>query len=307
MTHLILIVLGFLLLAAGGEFAVRGAVASAKRFGLSPFFIGAVIIGFGSSLPELVTSLEAMLAGSPGIAVGNIVGSNIANILLVLGLAALINPFCLRGKDVRRDSIIAVAATTAFVLVSMRLGLSFPVGLGLLAALVLYLGLSYMWGNGEQDVDDDVGAATSALSSLGMIVAGLVILIGGGYCVVTGGIGLAEAFGVQDTLIGLTIVAVGTTLPEIVTSVVAALRKHGDVALGNVLGSCMFNILAIGGTLAVLTPTEVPASIAQFDNWIMLAVTVLLALLVFAVGRLSRTMGFAMLVAYAGYLAVIWP
>jgi len=309
---LILIAVGFLLLAVGGEVTVRGAVSSAQRFGLSPFFIGAVVVGFGSSLPELVTSVEAMFAGSPGIAIGNIVGSNIANILLVLGIAALITPLSLHSHDIRRDALIVLLATTGFAIVSFWFGLSIGVGAGLLLALVLYLVLSYRHGNGHsvplhQASQVTEERATSSLSSLGMIVIGLVILVAGGYCVVTGSVALAESYGVDHTIIGLTIVAIGTTLPEIVTTLVAALRKEGEVALGNVLGSCMFNILAIGGTIAVVTPTRVPDSIVRFDNLFMLGSVAFLCLLVFAVQRLSRSVGALLLGAYIGYLAILWP
>ncbi len=307
MNNFFLIATGFLLLAAGGEVTVRGAVSSAKQFGLSPFFIGAVVIGFGSSLPELVTSIEAMFTDAPGIAIGNIVGSNIANILLVLGIAALISPLCLRGDDIRRDVLLVLLATAGFVVVSLWTGLSAIVGAAMWMALALYLVLSYQRGNEHSVPQRDVEGRISILSSLGMVIIGLVILVAGGYFVVTGGVGLARSYDVDDTLIGLTIVAIGTTLPEIVTTLVAAVRKEGDVALGNVLGSCMFNILAIGGTIAVVTPTRVPEGIVHFDNLVMLGATAFLCLLVFSLRRIPRIIGATLLAAYIGYLAVLWP
>ena len=319
------ITVGFLLLVCGGELLVRGAVDIAERLKVSAFVIGALIIGFGSSTPELVTSVEASLIGAPGIAIGNIVGSNIINILVVLGVAAVIAPIALSGRHVTADTIIVCGLTAAFVAACAALQLTPVVGAVFLIALSVYLSYTIhreMRGDGavsdglEAKPETGVGnlsltvasaSKRSALLVVGVVIFGFALLILGGHFVVSSAISLAKAAGASQTVIGLTVVALGTSLPEIVTAVVAAFRRHADVALGNVLGSCVFNLLAIGGIVALLSPSDVPPELIRFDNLVMLAAAISLLLAVTILRQIGRPAGLLFLGGYAAYLAVIWP
>lgn len=329
MTLYIMLAVGLVLLLVGGELLVRGAVATAERLGISALMIGVVIVGFGTSMPEMVTSIEASLAGSPGIAIGNIVGSNIANILLVLGVAALLAPIAINRQAANRDVWFVLGSAIVFVAIGFLAPLNRPVGVALVIGIVFYIWSSYREERRQFAVaggDEAVEGGTSSIKSgdvsnevaalavrggmalpLAMTIAGLIILIVGGKLFVDGARGLAVEAGVSETIIGLTIVAVGTSLPEMVTCVIAALRRHGDVALGNILGSCVYNLLAIGGVTAIISPTEIPAEIVRFDNLIMLAATVALFLFLRFGSHVGRLQGALLLAGYAGYLVWLWP
>jgi cation:H+ antiporter len=323
---------GFALLIVGGELLVRGAVAIAERFGMSPLLIGLTLVGFGTSAPELVTSVQAAMAGSPGIAVGNIVGSNISNILLILGLSALITPMAVQSNALRRDGMVVVLTALLFTIVAYTYTLDRVSGLIFVGLLVSYLMYAYRQ---EMALERDghtsafekaeaydelhdgpirrqaeartwvqwVSPAIPALMALG----GLAIVVLGGKLLVDGAIGIARSYGMSEAVIGLTIVAVGTSMPEFVTSVVAAIRKHGDVALGNIMGSNIYNILGIGGATALLSPTEVPAEIANFDNLVMLAACAAMFAFAWSGYRINRTEGAALLAGYIAYIYVLLP
>lgn len=320
----LLLVLGFCLLVAGGEVLVRGAVSLAERLRLSTFVIGAVVIGFGSSMPELVTSIEAGLLGAPGIALGNIVGSNIINILVVLGVAALISPIALTAKHVRTETMVVCVITAAFVALCAMLELTPVVGAISLAVLAVYLIYivrrqtnATAWHADTQLTHEPPPQASNPSATehtsngslwIGcLVVAGLGLLVLGGHLVVASAVSLAQAIGVGEAVIGLTIVAFGTSLPEIVTAVVAAYRRHADVALGNVLGSCIFNLLAIGGAIAIISPAGMPPEIVRFDNFVMLAAALLLLLTISLAHQINRSLGALFLGGYAIYLTAVWP
>lgn len=322
LTDALIIAAGFLLLIFGGELLVRGAVGLAERLKVSAFVIGAVIIGFGSSTPELVTTIEAGLRGAPGIAIGNIVGSNIINILVVIGIAAVIAPIALSGKHVRLDTIIVCAASAFFVAICTVVELSPTIGVLFIITLAIYLtsairremvatvqasGAIGSDGEGEGEHPGSTETNPSIVYTTASIVCGLAVVILGGHLVVGSAVALARDFNVSEAVIGLTVVAFGTSLPEIVTAVVAAFRRHADVALGNVLGSCVFNLLAIGGAVAIISPSNVPAEIVRFDNLVMLAATVLLLLAVSMSRHIGRPTGTLFLGGYVIYLAAIWP
>jgi len=325
---------GFILLTLGGEFLVRGSVSFAEALGISPLMIGLTFVGFGTSMPELVTSVQAARAGAPGIAVGNVVGSNIANTLLVLGLAALITPIALRSSVLKRDGVFVLTISIAFGLIASFYTLDRIVGVGFLMLLCLYLTYAYRqeaaelkrWENGHTAVyekaeayghlRDDVKDRTSTeamVSRRGFVLPlitaliGLAIVIGGGTMLVEGAVALARQFNISESVIGLTIVAIGTSMPEIVTSLVAALRKHSDVALGNIMGSNIYNILAVGGAIALISPTDVPARIAHFDNLVMVGAAVLLLTFGRTGYRVVRTEGFILLTLYVAYIWALWP
>ncbi|MGP1396974.1 MAG: calcium/sodium antiporter [Inquilinaceae bacterium] len=304
---------GLLLLLIGGEFLVRGAVALARSLGVSPLLIGLTLVGFGTSTPELLTSLEAALAGSPGIAVGNVVGSNIANILLILGIAAVIMPIPVSPDALRRDGSMMLVAALACVGLAVVGRIEAPAGIALVALLVGYVVYTYRRESRVPDASASMHAAEAGAIavtpqrrwvSVAVAIAGLAMTLLGARLLVHSAIDLAEAMGVSDAVIGLTIVAVGTSLPELATSVMAALRRQSDVALGNVLGSNIYNVLAILGITAIVTPVDVPAQIATFDVYVMLAVTLLLLGFAFTGRRLSRGEGGTFVLLYAAY--VVW-
>jgi cation:H+ antiporter len=329
-----LLLSGLVLLVIGGELLVRGAVAVAERLGMSPLLIGLTLVGFGTSTPELVTSVQAALAGSPGIAVGNIVGSNNANILLILGLSALITPVAVQSNALRRDGVFVVTTALMLALISYAFTLDRIAGMLFLGLLATYLTYAYRQERTHvADADGHTSAFEKAeaydelhdgpirhpaqvkswaqrmglLFPLGLAIAGLLIVVFGGKLLVDGAIGIARSYGMPEAVIGLTIVAVGTSMPEFVTSVVAALRRHGDVALGNIMGSNIYNILGIGGVTGLISPTVVPAQIVAFDNLVMIGAS--LALFVFAWSgyRVSRMEGAALLAAYAVYIYSLLP
>jgi cation:H+ antiporter len=306
---------GFLLLVAGGDSLVRGAVAVARRFGVSPLLIGLTLVGFGTSTPELITSVQAALVGSPGIAFGNVVGSNTANILLILGIAALISPLRTSRDAFRRDGSVVFLAALACAGVVLFGRLDRPIGIVLVVLLVAYVVYTYRL---ERVVHDPSAVMHEAEASAAepaptrpwvavlFTVGGMALTILGARFLVDGAIELARAAGVSETIVGVTIVAVGTSLPEFVTSVMAAVRRQSDVAFGNIVGSNIYNVLGILGVTAIVRPIPVPPEIARLDIWVMLLATVLL--LVFSVTgwRVTRTEGGVLLaayVAYVGYLA----
>lgn len=308
------IALGLVLLLVGGELLVRGAVASAKSLGASPLLIGLTLVGFGTSTPELVTSVTAALNGSPGIAVGNVVGSNIANVFFILGLSALIYPMAVNPKGFKRDAIMLSVSALACLGVVLHGRMDMLVGVVFLGILLAYIVFVYTQ---EKRMPDEAavvaehraqdarkGPGNMALS-VGMAVAGIAITIFGARFLVDGSIALAKGLGVSDTIIGLTIVAVGTSMPELVTSVMAALRKHADVAYGNIVGSNIFNVLFILGTTSIIQPIDMPHQIARFDIWVMLAATGLLVYFARTGTKLQCWEGWVFIAGYAAYTSYL--
>jgi len=321
---------GFVVLLVGGEMLVRGAVDVAKQLGMSPLLIGITLVGFGTSAPELVTSVQASLAGSPGIAVGNFVGSSISNILLILGVAAILMPPTVHAHSLRRDGVAMLAAAVAFALVSTSYPLDRFVGAAFVLGLLTYLTYAYLeemkhMRNGSlpgyEDhtaaldkakaaaaivADEDEAPSMSTPVALLVAVIGLVVIIFGGKLLVDGAVAIARAWGVSETVIGLTIVAVGTSMPELVTSCIAALKREADVAVGNILGSNIYNVLGIGGVTGLIAPTTIPPEIVTFDNIVMVAASVALLVLGMS-GRISRLHGALLLSGYIAYIYFLWP
>lgn len=322
---------GLVLLVLGAEGLIRGATRLASGLGVSPLLIGLTVVGFGTSTPELVTSVQGALAGSPGIAVGNIVGSNIFNILIILGLAALIHPLAVSATALKRDAGIVIVTAFLLTLVGLVWTLDRITGAVFLAGLAAYL--VYAWRQ-ERALAPETGhtaafekaAATESLdpalrpqtpasppkslgwlSAAGFALCGLVLLVVGSHFFVGGAIDLARTLNISDTIIGLTIVAAGTSMPEMATSALAAIRRQADVAIGNVLGSNIYNILGIGGVTALISPTAIPDAIAGFDNFVMLGVSILLLILLWTGRRLSRIEGAVLFAGYGVYLWAIWP
>jgi cation:H+ antiporter len=306
--------LGLVLLIGSGEFLVRGSVGFARALGVSPLFIGITLVGFGTSTPELVASLVAAYRGSPGIAVGNVVGSNIANVLLILGLAALIAPLPVLKQAFHRDAVALILASAAAVAIALIGNLSRPAGVLLLVLLLAYVYLTYRSERARPDVEADRHEAEAGMhapprdGAFRLLLVALAALVGvmlGARLLVDGSLLLAQQYGVPETVIGLTIVAVGTSLPELAVSTIAAYRGQGAVAVGNVVGSNIYNILGILGVTALVHPLEVPESIAGFDVWVLLAVALWLLFFMLKGRLLGRLTGAAFIVAYVVYVIVL--
>ena len=307
---LIFLLLGLVLLVAGGELLVRGAVQIAQKFRISPLLIGLTLVGFGTSTPELVTSLQAAFAGSPGIAVGNVVASNIANILLILGITALIFPVVVAKDTFRRDGVVLVIATVMCLGAVLYGHLTPILGAAFVASLAGYILFAFRQERQSNAAADaasgtvtEVPKPSAGLIALDLflVVAGLALTILGARFLVSSAIDVARDLHVSETIIGLTIVAVGTSLPELVTSVMAALRKHSDIACGNIVGSNIYNMFGILGVTAIIKPIDVPPQIASLDIWVMIAATLLLVVSAASRWRIGRVEGGVMLAAYVGY------
>ncbi len=314
LTVLGLFALGLVLLVAGAELLVRGASRLAARFGISPLVIGLTVVAFGTSAPELAVSIQAGLSGQSDIAVGNVVGSNIFNVLFVLGISALIVPLVVSQQLVRLDVPLMIGASVLLWILSLDGRIGLFDGLLLTAGVVAYTVFAIQQGRKEsaavqaeyvQEFGDGKHTWLGRLPvQIAFIVAGLALLVLGAHWLVGGAVAIARLFGVSEVIIGLTIVAAGTSLPELATSVVAALRGERDIAVGNVVGSSLFNILSIAGIAAVVTPggLGVAASLIHFDIPVMIAVA-LACLPIFATGHLiARWEGALFLGYYAAYV-----
>ena len=301
---------GLALLAVGGEFVVRGAVGVARKFGVSELMIGLTLVGFGTSSPELAASISAALAGSPGIAIGNVVGSNISNVLLIFAIVAIIKPIPVDAKALQRDGWVMLAATAAFIAVCVVFDeISRFTAIAFIAALLAYVILAYMMerrGTPAANMHEaeklmHKPAPSPLWQSATFAIAGLVMLVFGADLLVGSAQSVARAAGISETVIGLTIVALGTSLPELVASAAAALKGRSDVAFGGIIGSNIYNILGIIGITALIQPIAGPVDLLARD-WAALYVASLLVLLhANTGGRVSRAEGGFLLLHYIGY------
>lgn len=306
MTAILLCLAGLVGLAIGGELLVRGAVGIAMKLGVSTLFTGLVIVGAATSMPEMVASVQAALAGSPGIAWGNIVGSNIANTLLILGVSALVTPILLAGIG-RRDAIVALGVSLLlWVLVLAQVGARW-IGFALLAGIVAYVVWRYRYPGGAtlDDEDGEAEAPGNTLVAVGFFVAGLALLVISGQALVTGAIDLARLFGVTETVIGLTVVAVGTSLPELAASVAAALRGKSGLAVGNVVGSNIYNILLIGGATMSIAPFALPESLAGVQMALLCGSALLLLAVLWFANRIGRLAGAGLVAVFAANVVFV--
>ncbi len=303
---------GLVILVAAGDALVRGAAGLAARLGVSPLLVGLVVVGFGTSAPELTTSVSASLADAPGVAVGNVVGSNIANILLILGLAALLSPIAVKQAAFRRDGTALAMATILAIALLLLAPMTRLTGAAMVLALFAYIALSYVLDRRSRTApaaalhEAEAASVTppaSALLGVVLLAAGLAGVIGGAWLLVEGAVALASALGVSQALIGLTVVAIGTSLPELAASLSAARKGEGDIAFGNIIGSNIFNALGILGAAAISRPFDPPNSILGLDVWVMLAVTALLIVFALTGARIDRREGAILLLLYAGYIA----
>ncbi|MFV0475839.1 MAG: calcium/sodium antiporter [Pikeienuella sp.] len=298
------VVAGLALLVFAGDLLVKGAVALSLRLGVPALVVSLTVVAFGTSAPEMLVSIEATLSGATDLVYGNIVGSNIANIFVVLGLPALIAPIAVCQKGVMRNFMIMVAASLALIAVCALGGFSFWIGVGFLALLGLVLYDTYllaMSGKLAVELEDDEPGCLTTPKAAACIVAGVIGLPIGAHFLIGGAQSMAAALGVSEAAIGLTLVAVGTSLPELATTVMAALRRHSDVAIGNVVGSNIFNILGVFGVSALFGELPTPAGFLELDLWVMLAATLALFPFILARKDIGKVMGLAFLALYAVY------
>lgn len=310
----LLATLGLVILLLAGDALVRGAVNLSLRMGVPALIVSLTIVAFGTSAPELLISVGAVLDDVPGMALGNVVGSNIANILLVLGLPAIISGLHASGDGVRGSYFQMIAATALFVVLAMTGTLGTWQGLVLLAALAMMLVHALRAANAhraearEAPAEEDVEGADPNMPKWKIAVFLIVGLVGlplGADILVDASTNIARSFGISETVIGLTLVAVGTSLPELATTVMAALRRQADVALGNVIGSNMFNLLAIIGIASLVGPIPVDPQMMNFDIWVMAGASVLLGLFVLSGRDIGRIWGGVLTALYAGYILLV--
>lgn len=306
---------GFVLLLFGAEYLVRGAVALARRLKVAPMIIGMTIVAYGTTAPELVVSLQAAVDGLPGISVGNVVGSNIANILLILGVSAVIFPIVVQPTTLMRDAAMCMGAALVFTALALSGTIERWQGALMIAMLAVFSIYAFMQerrrgkANDPGDMAEELAEefkepAKPVWLSLLSVVGGIVAVVAGAKLLVTAAVVTARTLGVDEAVIGLTIVAVGTSLPELATAVVAAIRKHSEVAVGNILGAGIYNLFAIMGLVAIVAPVPVPAQIVAFDLWIMIAVTALLLTLLLWRKGLSRPVGAMFVAGFVAYSAL---
>jgi cation:H+ antiporter len=313
---LIAIIAGFALLVWGADRFVMGAAGTARNLGVSPLIIGLTIVGFGTSAPEILVSIMAASQGNPGLAIGNAIGSNITNIALILGATALVAPLSIHSGVVKRELPILIGTSlVAYLLLSDgtlgRLdGLLLLVGLAIMLSSVVYIGMH----SREKDpvvaeYEAEIPTDLSLGQSLIWLVTGLVVLVASSRMLVWGAVGVAEHFGVSDLIIGLTIVALGTSLPELAASIASVLKNEHDLAIGNVIGSNMFNILAVLGIPGLISAGPVDPAVVNRDMPVMLLLTGALFIMAYGfrgLGRINRFEALLLVAAYAGYQTLLY-
>lgn len=336
----LLLIFGLILLIGGGELLVRGAVRLADHLGVSPLIVSIVIIGFGTSAPELAASIEASRIGSPGIAWGNVIGSNLANSLLILGATAVVGRLAVSRAPLWRDGGLVMVATFLLWMLAMDGSIGRYWGMAMIALLVGYLGYAVMQERGSSGASaaGDVGLAYSVSHPAGdnpgealddateiavrpevsgmaglyyryprgaaivVLLVGLALILTGGNLLVNQAVTIASAFGLSETLIGITVIAMGTSAPELVTSMVAALRNQGEIAVGNVMGSNIYNILGIGGVVAIIAPDGFPDTLIIPDLPILMMSAIVMLLCAASHYSIYRREGVLLLLCYFGYI-----
>lgn len=310
------IVVGFVLLVWGADRFVLGASATARCFGVSPLIVGLTIVGFGTSAPELLVSGVAAWNGNPGLAIGNALGSNITNIALVLGVAALVKPLEVHSQTLRRELpvLLLVMAFGLVLLLDAELGrgdgLLLLFGLGLMVYWMVMLGLRSRSDPLSGEFDAEMPEQMPMGKALMWLVLGMIIMFVGSRLLVSGAVDIAVTLGVSDLIIGLTIIAIGTSLPELAATVMSALRNEHDIAIGNVIGSNMFNLLGVMGLPGVLAPTLLEPGVLTRDYPLMIGLTLALFVMAYGLkgghGRINRFEAALLVGVYVGYLYILY-
>ena len=295
------ILLGLILLVGGGEAIVRGSVSVADRYGMSKALIGATLVGFGTSLPEFVATFGAAAQGADGIAFGNVLGSDIVNLLLILGLCSLIYPLVAPKDGLKRDFFFVMTASLACLIAIILGGIS-----KIFAAILCLLFLTYMsvvFRSERESLEGDIPNARYPLWIAAILVLmGIALLVGGADVLIKGAVGVATAFGVSEAIIGITIVGVGTSAPELAASLVASVKKENSIAFGNIVGSNIFNVFAVLGITGLIFPITVSSNFSIIDGSVLVAATALMFGFALTKGKVSRLEGAALTAAYIAYL-----
>lgn len=314
MTNTLMLLAGLAALYFGAEWLVRGGASFAVRLGLTPLMVGLTVVAYGTSTPELIVSSMAAVQGNGAIAIGNAIGSNIFNIGVILGLTALICPMRVQFQLVKWDTPVMLGVAVMFLLFFLDLRIALWEALAFLAGIVAYtvfnvkLARQQTSQQVQQEFDEAAPKPTGALwKDLLLILGGLAILVLGSRLFVSGAVQLAKQFGVSDAVIGLTIIAAGTSLPELASSLMAAFRKQPDIAIGNVVGSNIYNILAILGVSGAIRHPLDGQGVGLTDTWIMIGASSLLLVIAWTGFTLKRWEGAMLLVLYGGYLWHLWP
>ncbi len=301
--------LGLFLLLISGDFLVKGAIQLSTRLGVSALLVSLTVVAFGTSAPELIVAIKATLSGSSGLAVGNVVGSNIANILLVLGLPTLIVGLQNDIADTKRSFGLMIAASLLFIVFGMSGSFSWVYGIVLLSLLAFFLLDTFRQNSGKalnnKSLEYQKRKSHSWLRIIFFLFLGLIGLPIGADLLVTNASALAKGYGISDAVVGLTLVAIGTSLPELATTLIAVVRKKAEVVLGNLIGSNIFNLLAIIGITSLISPVPVDPTFIKFDFWIMLGASVLIAPFIFLNIQFNRLSGFLFVALYISYLTAI--
>jgi len=302
---------GLIILLLAGDALVRGAVNLSLRLGIPALIVSLTVVAFGTSAPELLIAIQAILDGVPGLAMGNVVGSNTANVLLVLGIPALFFGLPTSQSQTQKSYVQMIAATLLFIVVCFFGPITWVHALVLLAGMALILtdqfreALSGRAKSKEEEEPEGADPTMQGWKIAAFLIAGLIGLPLGASLLVDNATAIATRMGVSDTIIGLTLLAIGTSLPELATTVVAAMRKHADVALGNVIGSNLFNLLMIIGVAGLVGPIPVPAAFLHFDLWVMLASSLILIPVVFMSKDMGKLWGIALCALYVLYIVIV--
>lgn len=305
--------LGLFLLLISGDFLVRGAIQLSNRIGISPLMVSLTIVAFGTSAPELIVAIKATLSGSPGLALGNVVGSNIANILLVLGLPSLIMGLKKNIADAKRSFGFMIVASVLFIVFGMSGSFSWIYGVVLLSLLAFFLFDTFRQNSKKtlnKTLNSEILESQQKISHSWwtitlFLILGVIGLPLGADLLVTNASALAKGYGVTDAIVGLTLVAIGTSLPELATTFIAFVRKKAEVVLGNLIGSNIFNLFAIIGITSLISPVPVDPTFIKFDFWVMLGASALIAPFILLNIQFNRLSGFLFVALYISYLTVI--
>lgn len=307
--HWFLSFLGLFLLLISGDFLVKGAIQLSNRLGVSTLLVSLTVVAFGTSAPELIVAIKATLSGSPGLAMGNVVGSNIANILLVLGLPTLLVRLQNGITDTKRSFVLMILASVLFIVFGISGSFSWVYGVVLLSLLTFFLFDTFKQSTEKTSNNESLEFRHRTPQSwwkiIFFILLGIIGLPLGADLLVNNASTLAKDYGISDAVIGLTLVAIGTSLPELATTFIAVVRKKAEVVLGNLIGSNIFNLLAIIGITSLISPVPVDPTFIKFDFWIMLGASILLAPFIFLNIQFNRLSGFLFVTLYISYLTSI--
>jgi len=312
--ELLLVLAGIIVLFIGGESLIKGTVSIAINLKISKILVSSVIVGFGTSMPEMTISLQAMFQGSPEIAIGNIIGSNIANILLIIGLCALISPFSFKNLSSRRDIYAMLISIAVYFIFDLTGKVTFFNGLLMILGLCCYIIYSYFHDKKNfkdediKNIEQDLGMSQpyNIWKSFAMAIIGILLLVAGSSLFLKGATSLAQRFHISEEVIGLFVVALGSCLPELATSIIAALRKHTSVIVSAIVGSNIFNILSIGGAISLVEDVNIPSHIAMIDVPFLLITTCIFAFLLIKGVNFSRLYGLLFTATYVVYTYLLF-